>query len=209
MEEIKIVEGPKRYSYADFPLGISEQNTLDFHSPYGCSKGCADQYIHDYSRIYDLPTVVFRQSCIYGPHQFGVEDQGWVAWFIIATALNKPITIYGNGKQVRDVLCVDDLTDLYFTAAQNPQKVRGRVYNIGGGPKYTLSLIEFIEHIEKSFNKRLQLRYTDWRPGDQPVYISDIRTAYHDIGWEPKIAPQEGVEMLTQWVAQNKHLFTQ
>src|SRR3989338_8970833 len=209
MDNLPIIEKEGNYLYRDYPFGIAENFGLDFHSPYGCSKGAADQYVRDYSRIYDLPTVVFRQSCIYGPHQFGVEDQGWVAWFIIATALNKPITIYGNGKQVRDVLCVDDLTDLYFTAAQNPQKVRGRVYNIGGGPKYTLSLIEFIEHIEKSFNKRLQLRYTDWRPGDQPVYISDIRTAYHDIGWEPKIAPQEGVEMLTQWVAQNKHLFTQ
>src|SRR3989344_1031877 len=133
MENIKVVEKNGRYCYRDYPRGISEKFNLDFHSPYGCSKGTADQYVRDYYRIYSIPTVVLRQSCIYGPRQFGVEDQGWVAWFIIALTLGKPITVYGDGKQVRDVLYIDDLIDVYERALEKIDVSRGKIYNIGGG----------------------------------------------------------------------------
>src|ERR1700682_2553448 len=135
MEEAGIVEGADRYSYAELSSGVSEQQNLDFHSTYGCSEGAADQYVHDYARIYGLETIVFRQSCIYGYRQFGVEDQGWVAWFIIAALLGRPITVYGDGKQVRDVLFIDDLLDAFDAAADNSQQAGGKVYNIGGGPE--------------------------------------------------------------------------
>jgi CDP-paratose 2-epimerase len=134
MEEAVIVERNGRYEYADLPQGVAETQPLDFHSPYGCSKGAADQYVHDYARIYGLATTSFRQSCIYGYRQFGVEDQGWVAWFMIAHALRRPITIFGDGKQTRDILFIDDLIDSYFAAWNAREKVSGQVYNIGGGP---------------------------------------------------------------------------
>src|ERR1035437_1235235 len=130
MTDIKIVEKKGRYAYKDLPKGISEDRILDFHSPYGCSKGTADQYMIDYSRIYGLRTVVFRQSCIYGYRQFGIEDQGWVAWFTIATMLNKPLSIYGDGKQVRDVLFIEDLIDGYEAAIRNIDKIKGQAFKI-------------------------------------------------------------------------------
>lgn len=207
MEDIKIVEGEKRYSYQDSPLGIPEDRLLDFHSPYGCSKGAADQYVRDYGRIYDLKTIVFRQSCIYGPHQMGIEDQGWVAWFTIAAMLDKKITIYGDGKQVRDVLFVDDLTQAYLTAAREIDKTAGQIFNIGGGPDKTMSLLELIAFLEEFFKKKIEPDFADWRPGDQPVYISDIRKAKAEFGWEPTVGPQEGVKRLFEWVSTNKDLF--
>ena len=135
MTDIKIVEKKGRYAYASLPKGIGEERLLDFHSPYGCSKGTADQYMIDYGRIYNMRTVVFRQSCIYGYRQFGIEDQGWVAWFTIAAMLDKPLTIYGDGKQVRDVLFIEDLADAYEAAINNIHKVKGQAFNIGGGPE--------------------------------------------------------------------------
>lgn len=200
MEDVKIVEGPERYSYGDLPLGISEDRFLDFHSPYGCSKGAADQYVRDYSRIYAIPSVVFRQSCIYGYRQFGLEDQGWVAWFIIAALLGKPMTIYGNGKQVRDVLFIDDLVQAYDTAWKQIDKTAGRIYNIGGGPANTISLLDLIAVLKKDVNPTLNPAYGDWRPGDQPVYISDIRKAKAEFGWEPATRWQDGVAQLIKWV---------
>lgn len=207
MTDVKVIEGERKYSYQDYPLGIPETYPLDFHSPYGCSKGAAEQYIQDYGRIYNLKTVVFRQSAIYGPRQMGVEDQGWVAWFTIAAMLDKQITIYGNGKQVRDILYIDDLVEAYLSATDNIHKTAGQVFNIGGGAENTMSLLELIEFLEEFFHKKIELKFDEWRPGDQPVYISDITKAKNTFNWEPKNSPQEGVRKLVDWVNQNKDLF--
>ncbi|MEL7644411.1 MAG: NAD-dependent epimerase/dehydratase family protein, partial [bacterium] len=154
MDDVAIVEEPTRYRYADFPEGISESQPLDFHSPYGCSKGAGDQYVRDYARIYGMPTVVFRQSCIYGPRQYGIEDQGWVAWFVIAALTGKSISIYGDGKQVRDILFVEDLLNAYDAAIENPSVSSGQVYNIGGGAKNVLSVwTEFQPILERLIGK--------------------------------------------------------
>lgn len=208
MEEAVIVEKKKRYMYSGLLFGVSEEQNLDFHSPYGCSKGAADQYVHDYGRIYGLPTVVFRQSCIYGPRQFGVEDQGWVAWFIIALTLGKPITIYGDGKQVRDVLYVDDLVRLFEMAIEKIKIAKGKIYNVGGGIKNTLSVwSEFGPILERLFKKKIKVSFAGWRPGDQKVYISDIRLVEKQLGWKPKIEVKTGIEKLFHWVQENKSLF--
>ena len=153
MENVKVIEREKGYHYEDFQDGIDESFNLDFHSPYGCSKGAADQYTRDYARIYGLKTVVFRKSCIYGYHQFGIEDQGWLAWFVIRSVLNKSLTIYGNGKQVRDVLFIEDLCDAYEKACENINKTRGQIYNIGGGPQNSLSLLEALKIIKSFTNE--------------------------------------------------------
>lgn len=209
MEDVKVVEKQNRYEYADFPFGAGEDRLLDFHSPYGCSKGAADQYVHDYGRIYGLDTVVMRQSCIYGPRQFGVEDQGWVAWFIIATALGIPLTIYGDGKQVRDLLYVEDLIRAYDMAIQAGKKTRGGIYNIGGGPKNTLSVWnEFGPMLEHHFGKKIPVAKKDWRPGDQKIFVADIRHAHASFGWEPKVSVEKGIAQLYGWVLENKSLFT-
>lgn len=207
MEDIEIAEIDGRWQYRDIPGGIAEDRLLDFHSPYGCSKGTADQYVRDYARIYGLRTVVFRQSCIYGYRQFGVEDQGWVAWFCIAAVLDKPIKIYGDGKQVRDVLFVEDLVNAFVTAEQKIDKTAGQVFNIGGGPDNQMSLHELIAFIEKRMKKKLIYAYTDWRPGDQPVFVCDISRARKVFGWRPKVPVKKGVEKLIDWVVENKKLF--
>ncbi len=206
MEDIKIIKGDRRYSYKDLTNGIPENRLLDFHSPYGCSKGAADQYVRDYARIYGLKTIVMRQSCIYGPRQFGVEDQGWVAWFTIASVLGKPITIYGDGKQVRDLLYVDDLFEAWDIATKKIKKVSGETFNIGGGSANTISLLELLHHLEKMSDKKIKSSFSDWRPGDQPVYISDISKANRLLDWTPKTAPEKGVERLFGWVNKNKRL---
>ncbi len=209
MEDIVIIEKKDSYSYRDFPGGISEKNNLDFHSPYGCSKGAADQYIRDYERIYDIPTVVFRQSCIYGPRQFGIEDQGWVAWFIIATTFGKPVTVYGDGKQVRDVLYVGDLVRLFDIAINKIKISRGKVYNVGGGSKNTLSVwSQFGPVLEELFQRKIKVSFADWRPGDQKVYVSDIRKVQKELGWKPQVGVKQGIEKLFHWVQENKSLFT-
>ncbi len=203
MDDVAILEEPTRYRYADFPEGISEAQPLDFHSPYGCSKGAGDQYVRDYARIYDLPTVVFRQSCIYGPRQFGIEDQGWVAWFVIAALTGKKISIYGDGKQVRDILFVDDLLNAYEAAIANPSVSSGQVYNIGGGAENILSVwAEFQPILEKLLGKPLEVSWGGWRPGDQKVYVSDIRKANRDLKWSPKVGVEEGIGELFRWVQQ-------
>lgn len=208
LEDLKIIEKKTRYEFGDLKQGISEDRCLDFHSPYGCSKGAADQYVRDYARIYKLKTIVFRQSCIYGPMQFGVEDQGWVAWFIIALMKNKNITIYGNGKQVRDLLYIDDLVKAYDLAIENIEKTKGQIYNIGGGAKNTISIwYEFKPLLEKLFERKIEAASSDWRPGDQPIFISDIMKAKKDFGWEPKIGVEEGIKRLYVWVSKNQNLF--
>lgn len=209
LESVKITQKNNQYCYLDFPFGISEKMNLDFHSPYGCSKGAADQYIRDYYRIFNIPTVVFRQSCIYGPRQFGMEDQGWVAWFIIATLLGKQITVYGDGKQVRDVLYIDDLVRLFELAVGKINIARGKIYNIGGGYKNTLSVwTQFGPLLEKLFAKKIPVKFDDWRPGDQKVYVSDIGMVKKELGWEPMVTVEEGVRSLYTWCSANKKLFT-
>ncbi|NLE43631.1 MAG: NAD-dependent epimerase/dehydratase family protein, partial [Chloroflexi bacterium] len=208
MENTAVVEDDTRYRYRDLDLGVSEDQHLDFHSPYGCSKGCGDQYVRDYARIYGLKTVVFRQSCIYGPRQFGVEDQGWVAHFCIAVRLGRPITIYGDGKQVRDVLWIDDLVEAYQAAIDRVDTVAGQVYNIGGGPENTMSIwAEFGPLLESLAGRPISFTRADWRPGDQPVYISDIRKARRDFGWRPKTSLSDGVTHLWEWIDRNPDLF--
>lgn len=206
MTDIDIVKKGQRYSYKDVPYGIPEDRLLDFHSPYGCSKGVADQYVRDFSRMYSLKTVVMRQSCIYGKRQFGVEDQGWVAWFTIAAELGKPITIYGDGMQVRDVLYADDLFEAWDLATKNIDQVSGRIYNVGGGPDKSLSLLELLDILEKQLNKQIDYTFDDWRPGDQPVYISDIRKIKEELDWEPKVEPEEGTKLMTEWIIENSNL---
>lgn len=199
----KLKKGKTRYSYSGSGKGIPESTPLDFYSPYGCSKGCGDQYVRDYSRIYGLKTVVFRQSCIYGERQFGVEDQGWIAWFTIAASLGKKITVYGDGKQVRDILHVQDLIRCYETAVSKIGKTSGKIYNIGGGPANTLSLLELLSILERILKKRIPVKYSGWRPGDQKIFVSDIRLAKKDFGWKPIISTVKGVESLAAWVGRN------
>ena len=205
-DQLAVVEEPTRYRYADLPEGVSEAHPLDFHSPYGCSKGAADQYVRDYARIYGLSTVVFRQSCIYGTHQYGMEDQGWVAWFVIAAVLGKEVTIFGNGKQIRDLLWIDDLLDAYWAAWERRDAVAGQIFNMGGGPQRTLSLLELLQAIERQGGPRMEPAFADWRPGDQKVYVSDITRARRDLDWEPRVCPSEGVERLLAWVRENRDL---
>jgi CDP-paratose 2-epimerase len=208
MEEVRVVEQASRYAYVDFPHGIPETFGLDFHSPYGCSKGCGDQYTRDYSRIYGLRTVVMRQSCIYGTRQFGIEDQGWVAWFVIAAVKRLPITIYGDGKQVRDVLFVEDLCDVYDLAVERIDLAAGQVFNIGGGAEFTISVWqEFGPLLEKLLGEKIPVKTGDWRPGDQRVYVSDIRKAQEVLGWKPKVGVEDGIQRLFEWVKTNRDLF--
>lgn len=201
MEDVPIVERSTRYDYASLPNGVPETQPLDFHSPYGCSKGAADQYVRDYARIYGLKTVVFRMSCIYGTRQFGNEDQGWVAHFIISALRGRPVVIYGDGKQVRDVLHIDDLVRAFHLALDNLDRACGQVYNIGGGPANTISVwAEFQPLLEELLGHRVPVSYGDWRPGDQRVYISDIRKAESHFGWRPEIGVREGITRLLAWV---------
>jgi len=207
MEDVAVVERNGRYEYRDLVEGCSEHQQLDFHSPYGCSKGVADQYAIDYSRIYGLNTTTFRQSCIYGTRQFGIEDQGWVAWFTIAHVLDRPITIYGNGKQIRDVLHVTDLCRAYAAAIENREAAIGHAFNIGGGPQNTLSLLELLEFLKSFLGKQSPLSWDDWRPGDQPVFVCDLAKAKSKLGWQPQIGVEQGVRDLAAWVAKNPELF--
>lgn len=208
MESVGIVERGERYAYASYENGIPETYPLDFHSPYGCSKGTGDQYTLDYARIYGLNTVSFRQSCIYGPRQFGVEDQGWVAHFVIAAVTGKAINIYGDGQQVRDVLHVSDLIDAYERALERIDSCRGEAINVGGGPQNTLSIwSEFGPLLEELQGEPVSVNYGSWRPGDQRVFIADVRKAQDLLGWRPKVSPVEGISDLYQWVRRNRELF--
>lgn len=208
MDDVKVVERGGRWEYENLPFGASETQPLDFHSPYGCSKGTGDQYVRDYARIYDLPTVVYRQSCIYGPRQFGVEDQGWVAWFVIAAVMGRPIAIYGDGKQIRDLLHVDDLIRAYDLAVDKIDAAAGQVYNLGGGPANTLSVwTEFGPLLEELLGRPIPVARGDWRPGDQRVFVADIRKTERELGWSPQVGVEEGVRQLFEWVRENKDLF--
>lgn len=192
-----------RYEPADDEIrahGISEARPLDFHSPYGCSKGAADQYVIDYARTFGLPAVVFRMSCIYGPHQRGNEDQGWVAHFLIRALMDDAITLYGDGMQVRDILFIDDLVDAFLLAQAHMPTISGNAFNIGGGPANTISLLELISLIEQIHGNRPELRFGTWRPGDQRYYVSDTAKMQRMTGWSPKVGVEEGVRRLYDWL---------
>ena len=209
LEHVPTAACGKGRGFLDASAGIAEDCPLDFHSPYGCSKGAADQYVRDYARIYGLPTIVFRMSCVYGPQQFGCEDQGWVAWFAIAAALDKPITIYGDGKQSRDLLFVGDLTEAVLAAGQHIDATAGQVYNIGGGPDNLRSVLELIETLESMLNKKIPVEFAPQRPGDQAVFVCDSAKAFRDFGWRPATGVEQGVRRLVDWVLENKAILAQ
>jgi CDP-paratose 2-epimerase len=207
LEDLNVTETNTRYEFEALTTGVPESRPLDFHSPYGCSKGAADQYVRDYGRIYGLPTVVFRMSCIYGPRQFGNEDQGWVAHFMIAARNGQPITIYGDGKQVRDVLFVDDLVRAFRLALEKIEVTAGQIYNIGGGPSNTMSVWSEFGNILADLNgQRIPAKFAEWRPGDQPCYVSDITKAHNEMGWKPEVDTLSGMRRLWDWVSAEPRL---
>jgi CDP-paratose 2-epimerase len=212
VNKIRLIEKETRYEFADkrYKNGIPEDFPTDAneHTPYGCSKYAAEIYVRDYGAVYGLRTVTFRMSCIYGTRQFGNEDQGYLAHFVISTILGKPITIYGTGKQVRDNLFITDLLEAFDLAVKNIEKVKGKVFNVGGGHKNTSSLLELIDLLEKITGKKSKITFSEWRPFDQLVYISNINKIKEAIGWEPKVSVEEGVKKLVKWVMENKNLFT-
>ncbi len=190
------------YNHPDYQYGIPEDYPVDgcAHTPYGCSKLSADVYVQDYGKVYGLRAVVFRMSCIYGERQFGVEDQGWLAHFVLKALKGEEITIYGDGKQVRDVLYVGDLIRAIELAYRSSARLRGEVFNIGGGPENTLSLLEAIQYIEGLVGRRVGVRFSDWRPADQIVYVSDVRKAGEVLGWRPATPWREGVRLMYEWL---------
>jgi CDP-paratose 2-epimerase len=180
--------------------GISERRPLNFCTPYGCSKGAADQYVLDYAKSFGMKTVVLRMSCIYGPHQCGNEDQGWVAHFAIRALEGEPITLYGDGHQVRDILCVEDLVEAFLLARENVERIGGRAYNMGGGPENAVSLLEVIERIGDLHGAPPETSFGPWRQGDQRYYVSDTRRFQADTGWQPRVSADEGIERLYGWL---------
>jgi CDP-paratose 2-epimerase len=207
LDHLAVVERPSRYEFENLPYGVPETCPLDFHSPYGCSKGAADQYVRDYHRIYGLPSIVFRMSCIYGPHQFGTEDQGWVAHFALTGLKSGRLTIYGDGKQVRDLLYVDDLVDLMLTACADTERTAGQVYNVGGGPANTTSVwAELHGPMQHLLGRLPAVEYGEFRPGDQRIFVSDIRKVQHHLGWNPKVGIAEGLRRMVEDLSQTKCL---
>ena len=206
VDKILLEEQKTRYAFKGVN-GISENMPIDHtsHTPYGVSKYVGDIYTQEYAHTYGMKTAVFRMSCIYGTRQFGFEDQGWVAWFIIATLLNKPITIYGNGKQVRDILYVDDLVEAYDKFIEND--LRHVVCNIGGGSDNTTSLLEFLDFLGQELGEKPKVNFSHWRPSDQKVYVSDICEIKNKLNWQPKITPHQGFGQLINWIKKTKDIF--
>jgi CDP-paratose 2-epimerase len=205
LRDLRLRIRARRYTPEDPVIagcGISETRALDFHSPYGCSKGAAEQYVLDYARTFNLPATVFRMSCIYGPHQFGTEDQGWVAHFIIQALKHAPLTLYGNGMQVRDVLFAEDLVEAMMRAHEQIEEVRGEAFNIGGGPGSTVSLLELIELMGDLLGKQPAYRLQPWRTADQHYYVSDTTKFQRATGWAPRVSVGEGVERLAAWLSE-------
>ncbi len=206
VDQISLKELDKRYVYEGVE-GVSESMSIDHtgHTPYGASKYVGDIYTQEYAHIYGMRTAVFRMSCIYGPRQFGFEDQGWVAWFIIAVLTNQPITIYGNGKQVRDLLYAEDLVKAYDKFAESD--IKHGVYNIGGGSQNTISLLEFLDILKEELGEEFKVSFSDWRPSDQKVYISDISKVKKELNWQSAVNPREGVKKLISWAKELKGIF--
>jgi len=192
-----------RYIPMDFGMresGIGESRLLEFHSPYGCAKGAADQYVLDWSRTFGVPTCVFRMSCIYGPRQFGNEDQGWVAHFLMHAMRGQRITIYGDGHQVRDVLFVDDLVDAMLLARSAMPRIAGNAFNVGGGAANAVSLLELLELIEPMVGVKPRVEFAPWRTADQRWYVSDVRKLTAALGWRPRTSVRAGIERLRAWL---------
>lgn len=203
LADLTVQAEERRYHPADTAIrrhGIDENRPLDLYSPYGCSKGAADQYVLDYARIYGLRTAVFRMSCLYGPRQFGTEDQGWVAHFLISALLDRPITLYGDGRQVRDVLFVDDVVDAFLLAQERMEDISGRAFNIGGGPSNAVSLLDLLQLIEFVQGRRPEVEFGPWRPGDQQWYVSDTRRFQQATGWRASVPVQTGIQRLFDWL---------
>ena len=206
LEWVKYEETDTRYVAIDFPNGFPENIPLDFHSPYGCSKGAADQYMLDFYRIYGIKTVVFRHSSIYGGRQFSTYDQGWIGWFIQKAVeikqgkLKEPFTISGNGKQVRDLLYVSDVVELYLKAVSKIDNIKGEVFNVGGGIKNSLSLLELFSFLEQELDIKMTYTKLFPRKSDQKVFVADLSKTKKLIGWEPKISKEEGIKNMIEWV---------
>jgi CDP-paratose 2-epimerase len=196
----------ERYEPKSFAArrGIDESRPLDFHTPYGCSKGAADQYVLDYCRSFGIPSVVFRMSCIYGQRQMGTEDQGWVAHFLIRALEGRPITLYGDGKQVRDVLDVSNAVDAYVAAVERIGSVQGRVFNLGGGPSNAISLLQLMDEIPRVTGRELDVRFEDWRQGDQRWFVANTAAARAELGLGTPVGWRDGVQRLAQWLAQER-----
>jgi len=208
VNKVGVIEKSTRYEFEDsFKNGIPEDFSIDNceHTPYGSSKLSGDIYMQDYHHMYGLKTGVFRRSCIYGTRQFGFADQGWLSWFVAATITEKPITIFGDGKQVRDVLYITDLIEAYDKFISSAKK--HGVYCMGGGKDFTLSLLELLDLLEEYTGKRSRLSFSGWRPSDQKVFIADTSKAQQELGWQPEVAPRDGVKQLVDWTVKNKHLF--
>jgi CDP-paratose 2-epimerase len=208
LEDVDLRADGCRYAPVDRFIaqhGISEARPLDFHTPYGCSKGAAEQYVRDYARSYGLRTVVFRMSCIYGPHQFGTEDQGWVAHFLIRALAKRPITIYGDGLQVRDILFIDDLMEAFFLAWRQIDALSGQAFNIGGGVARAVSLLELVDLIGRMTGHAPGVRFEPSRSGDQRYYVTDAAKFRQATGWSPKVSPQEGLQRLHSWLLETRH----
>jgi CDP-paratose 2-epimerase len=209
LEDLKVILKADRYEPEDPAIagsGVSESRNIDFHSPYGCSKGTADSYILDYARTFGLKAVVFRMSCIYGPHQFGTEDQGWIAHFLISALEGKPLTIYGDGKQVRDVLYVADLIQAMKIAQDDMERLTGSAFNIGGGVENTISLLELLKIIEDMQGEPIDVEFGDWRAGDQRYYVSDIQKFRAAGNWAPQVNAYQGIESLYHWLAEFRNI---
>jgi CDP-paratose 2-epimerase len=188
--------------------GINESESIDFHSPYGCSKGAADQYVRDYARVFNIPAVVFRMSCIAGPRQFGNEDQGWVAHFLYSALRQVPVFVYGDGLQVRDVLCVQDLMRAFEAVATHLPECQGKIYNIGGGPRNTTSLIELIDEIKHLTGHAVEYEVRPMRAGDQLVYVTDYGKMHSDTAWQPTMSVRQTLESIYDWWRRNPELFS-
>jgi CDP-paratose 2-epimerase len=186
--------------------GVSEARPLDFHTPYGCSKGAADQYVLDYSRSFGIPSAVIRMSCIYGVRQMGTEDQGWVAHFLIRALEGKPITLYGDGYQVRDILDVSNAVEAYLHAWQRIDRISGRAFNLGGGPANAVSLRELLAHISDLLGREVEISFDDWRAGDQRYFVADTRSIRHELGLSNEVPWKQGVAMLAEWLRESRGL---
>lgn len=211
LADLEFIKDGTRYAPKDSAIrerGIGENRSLDFHSPYGCSKGAADQYVVDYARTYGIPALVFRMSCIYGPHQHGNEDQGWIAHFVIRSLAGKAITIYGDGMQVRDILFIDDLVDAFLLAQQHMKKLAGSAFNIGGGSTNSISLLELLDLLAELHGGDLSVRFEDWRAADQRYYVADTSKFRGLTGWQPRVGVHEGVRRLYEWIKTGDEHFT-
>ena len=198
-----VKSGKKRYFFKGKLKNIDEGYPLDLHSPYGCSKGAADQYVRDYSRVYMIDAIVLRMSCIYGNMQFGIEDQGWITWLTILSFFNKKIKIFGDGKQVRDILFISDLVKLFLKISKS-KKNYNKIYNIGGGIQNSISILELLEILNKKLNKKNKFKKYKWRPGDQKIYISNISKIKKDFNWSPKVKVNEGLKKVINWIRENE-----